>query len=84
MANNHPTTLKTIEEFQTAPPYTICAFTPPHGHELTEVAIKNWDGRWETTIPAAPGEDPWVGGDWADITMHKAFKEFHVLRWGLE
>ena len=77
--------ITTHEELEGLPCFSIVTFARHHGGGLIEVAIKNWDGRWETTFPAEDGEEPWNGDrDWASLTMLERFHEFKLLRRGLE
>ena len=77
--------ITTHEELEGLPCFSIVTFCGEPEGKLIEVAIKNWDSRWETTYPGLAGEDPWNGNvDWHSRTMIERFGEFKLLRRGLE
>lgn len=68
-APSHPVQLVTEEDYQNAPEGTVIE----DPRDRPEVAIKNWDGRWEVT--GTPNKD------WADVAMAEEGTA-KVLRWG--
>lgn len=74
--------LETAQDFDSAPAYTIVTWGyVKNPTQFTEVAIKNWEGEWETTCPY---NDMHKRAPATGEAALELYGRAQVLRWGLE